>query len=180
MTAIQRACRAATACVLAGGGLLLAQSAPAPGPAPGPAPASAPAAGQPARGGGRGAPLSPEDQAEIATLDQLPAWTPGAGDGNYFIGPDYTPAQEQTPRDGVPKGRVETFEMSAADSRFFPDTGLRGTTPTRHVTVYIPSQYVPGTPARLIVSCDEYGARNNQLPTILDNMIADRRLPPIV
>ena len=48
------------------------------------------------------------------------------------------------------------------------------------MTVYIPSQYVPGTPAPLIVSCDAYGARNNQLPNILDNMIADHRLPPIV
>ena len=48
------------------------------------------------------------------------------------------------------------------------------------MTVYIPSQYVAGTAAPLIVSCDAYGARNNQLPTILDNMIAERRLPPII
>lgn len=39
---------------------------------------------------------------------------------------------------------------------------------------------MPGAPAPLIVSCDAYGARNNMLPTILDNMIADGRLPPIV
>ena len=70
--------------------------------------------------------------------------------------------------------------MNAADSQFYPDTGLRGATPTRDVTVYMPSQYVPGTAAPLIVSCDAYGARNNQLPNILDNMIADGRLPPIV
>jgi enterochelin esterase-like enzyme len=80
----------------------------------------------------------------------------------------------------VPKGRVETFTLNAADSKFYPDTGLRGATPTRQVTVYIPSQYKPGTAAPVIVSCDAYGARNGQLPTILDNMIADRRLPPII
>ena len=133
-----------------------------------------------AQGRGPRPPLTPDDTAEIATLDALPAWHAGAGDGNYFIGPDYAPAPELTPRDGVPKGRVETFTMQAADSRLFPDTGLRGATPTRQVTVYIPSQYQPGTAAPLIVSCDAYGARNNQLPTILDNMIADKRLPAIV
>ena len=50
--------------------------------------------------------------------------------------------------------------MNAADSKFYPDTGLRGATPTRQVTVYIPSQYVAGSAAPLIVSCDAYGARN--------------------
>jgi enterochelin esterase-like enzyme len=46
--------------------------------------------------------------------------------------------------------------------------------------VYIPSQYKAGTAAPVIVSCDAYGARNNQLPTILDNMIAAKRLPAII
>ena len=133
-----------------------------------------------APGRGNRPPLSEPDAAEIAKLETLPAWTRGAGDGDYFIGPEYAPAPELTPNDSVPKGRIETFTLNAADSKFYPDTGLRGATPTRTVTVYIPSQYVPGTAAPLIVSCDAYGARNNQLPTILDNMIAERRLPPIV
>jgi iron(III)-enterobactin esterase len=128
----------------------------------------------------RGGPLTPDEVAEVAKLDLLPAWTPGAGDGDYSIERPFTKAPELTPRDNVPKGRVEIFLMNAADSKFYPDIGLRGATPTRKVTVYIPSQYVPGTPAPLIVSCDAYGARNNQLPNVLDNMIADHRLPPIV
>jgi len=170
-----------TLSLLAGGAVLAGQTTPAAAPPPA-GPTQTEAAGA-ARGGGRGAPRAPlteADAAEIATLDRLPAWKPGAGDGNYFIGPDYAPAPEQTPVDGVPKGRVETFTVNAADSRFYPDTGLRGATPTRQVTVYIPAQYVAGTAAPLIVSCDAYGARNNQLPTVLDNMIAARRLPPIV
>jgi enterochelin esterase-like enzyme len=166
--------------LFAGGAVLLGQATPPPAaPSAGAAQTPAPGTGR----GGRGTPRPPltdADIAEIATLDALPAWTPAAGDGNYFIGPEYAPAPEQTPVDGVPKGRVETFTINAADSRFYPDTGLRGATPTRQITVYIPSQYVPGTPAPLIVSCDAYGARNNQLPTILDNMIAAHRLPPIV
>jgi iron(III)-enterobactin esterase len=132
------------------------------------------------RGGNRGGPLTEADKAEIAKLDGYPTWKAGDGDGNYSIGPMYAPASEQTPKDGVPKGRVEKFTLNAADSKFFPDTGLRGTASNRMVTVYIPSQYVPGTPAPLIVSCDAYGARNNQLPNILDNMIADHRLPAII
>src|SRR4029450_5875098 len=164
--------------LLVGGTLLFAQAAPPQTPVTAP-PATTGAAPTPGRGAGR-APLTPEDSAEIATLEGLPAWTPAAGDGNYFIGPEYAPAVEQTPKDGVPKGRVETFTMNAADSKFYPDTGLRGATPTRNVTSYIPSQDVAGAAAPLIVSCDAYGSRNNQLPNILDNMIAERRLPPII
>lgn len=163
---------------LFGAELIFAQATPAAAGAPATAPTTQASA---RRGGGRGgAPLTAADQAEIAKLNDFPAWKPGVGDGNYSIGPDYAPAPEQTPKDGVPHGKVESFELKAADSKFYPDTGLRGATPTRKVTVYIPSQYVPGTPAPLIVSCDAYGARNNQLPNILDNMIAEKRLPPIV
>ncbi|HVW06144.1 MAG TPA: hypothetical protein VHB78_14130, partial [Vicinamibacterales bacterium] len=143
--------------LFAGGAVLFGQTPPPAPPAAGAAQTTTPGNG---RGGGRGnprPPLTDADVTEIATLDRYPAWTPGAGDGNYFIGPEYAPAPEQTPVDSVPKGRVETFTINAADSRFYPDTGLRGATPTRQITVYIPSQYVPGTAAPLIVSCDAYG-----------------------
>jgi enterochelin esterase-like enzyme len=179
----------AAICLIAGGSVLFGQTPPTPAPAAGGAQAGAPAgapggapgqAGPGRGGGGNRAPLTPEDVAEIATLENFPAWKPGAGDGNFFIGPDYSLPPELTPKDGVPKGRVETFTVNAADSKFYPDTGMRGATPTRQVTVYIPSQYVAGTRAALIVSCDAYTVRDNQLPTILDNMIAEKRLPPII
>jgi enterochelin esterase-like enzyme len=179
MTTRTRTAQAGLVGLLMTGTVVLAQSAPTP-PAQTP-PAQTPAApAAPTAGRGNRPPLTEADAAEIAKVETYPAWTPKAGDGNYFIGPDYAPAPELTPKDGVPKGRVETFTMNAADSKFYPDTGLRGATPTRTVTVYIPSQYVAGTAAPLIVSCDAYGARNNQLPTILDNMIAEKRLPPII
>ena len=162
-------------CLLSETNLLFSQE---PAPGGGIAPTNAPAGAR--RGGNRGGPLSASDQAEIATLAELPEWKPGAGDGNYFIGPSYAPALEIASKDGVPKGRVESFTLNAADSKFYPGTGLRGANPTRKVTVYIPSQYAPGTPAPLIVSADAYGTRSNQLPNILDNMIADHRLPAIV
>jgi enterochelin esterase family protein len=124
--------------------------------------------------------LSDADKAEIAKADTFPAWTPGAPDGNYFVGPNYKPAPEQTPKDGVPKGKVVSFTFNEAESKFYPDTGKASWRATRHVTVYIPSQYVPGTPAPFIVSADEYGARGNQLPNVLDTMIAAHRVPVMI
>jgi enterochelin esterase-like enzyme len=128
----------------------------------------------------RGTPASPEELAEIGKLMELPLLTPGAGDGDYLVKPPYAPAPETVVRADVQKGRVERFELNAAESKFYPDTKLRDWKPTRAVTVYIPSQYVPGTPAPVIVTHDAQGARNNLLPTILDNMIADKRLPAMV
>jgi enterochelin esterase family protein len=151
------------------------------------APASS-AKATPAVGGGtaatvlhfRGGPATPTDLAEMAKLKQLPALTASAGEGDYLLKPPYAPAPEQTPRPEVPKGRVAEFTLTTAESKFYPDTGLRGATPTRAVTVYIPSQYVPGTAAPLLVTHDAMGARSNQLPTMLDNLIADHRLPAMV
>jgi enterochelin esterase-like enzyme len=66
--------------------------------------------------------------------------------------------------------------MDSAESKFYP--GVNGPL-QRHVCVYVPAQYVPGTAAPVIVSADAYGMRY-ALPTILDNMIADHRLPVMV
>lgn len=115
-------------------------------------------------------------------LAKFAPWTPGAGDGDYTIAPPYAKAPELTPRDGTPKGTVYHFTMDSADSKIYP--GIAKTAPGqvvpyhRRVTVYVPSQYVPGTPAPFLVSQDSMGA--GILPTILDNMIADHRLPPLV
>jgi len=128
----------------------------------------------------RGGPATPADEAEMAKLTQLPLLAAGSGEGDFQIKPPYAPAPEQTPRPDVPKGKVVKFTMQSAESKFYPDTGLRDWKPTRVVTVYIPSQYVPGTPAPLLVTHDAMGATNNQLATILDNMIADHRLPVMV
>jgi enterochelin esterase-like enzyme len=144
------------------------------------------------RGGRGGAPLTAEEQSAIAKLSALPAWKPGAGDGDYSIGPPYAPAPENAPRDGVPKGRVETFHLPLAGSGFYPPGAGRGaggdaavnSAATREVVVYIPAGYVPGTPAPLLVCHDAMGAHDQvpapYLPTILDNMIADRRLPAMI
>lgn len=97
-------------------------------------------------------------------------------DGDFAIGPNYTNALELTVREGVPKGAVHYFTMSSADSKIYP--GLRGPY-TREVYVYVPSQYVAGTPAPFIVVQDGK-SYTNRLPVVLDNLIADLRLPVMI
>jgi len=119
---------------------------------------------------------------ELTSPLAFPVLTPGAEDGDYRLAPPYSKAPELTPRDGVPKGTVYHFVMDSADSKLFP--GIAKDRPGelvpyhRGVTVYVSSQYVPGTPAPFLVSQDSMGS--GILPTILDNMIADKRLPAIV
>ena len=146
-----------------------------PPPAPPARAGQAPANG-PARGPRAQTPQSAEDIAEIAKLGNLPAWTSAAVDGDYSTGPGYPTAPELARRVGVHEGKVIEFVMNSADSKFYPGSGggLQ-----RHVCVYVPAEYVPGTVAPAIVSADAYGMRYN-LPTILDNMIYDRRLPVMV
>jgi iron(III)-enterobactin esterase len=137
----------------------------------------APASARGARGNRVVVPATEADIAEMARLSDLPPYASGLGDGNYSTGPDYAPAAEQTARDGVPQGKIVAFTMDSAESKIYP--GISGPF-QRAVSVYIPSQYVPGTAAPFIVSCDAYGLARKQLPTILDNMITDRRLPAMV
>lgn len=109
-------------------------------------------------------------------------YTAKVKDGNYLLDPPYVNAPELTPRDGVPKGRVFRFTMDSKDSKIY--SGIAKNAPgqvvpyQRRVTVYVPSQNVPTKAAPFLVSQDSMGA--GILPTILDNMIADRRLPPMV
>lgn len=113
------------------------------------------------------------DSAEIAKLMDFPAWGQNLGDGDYSNGPAYSTAPELAKRVGVPEGKVIEFVMNSSESKFYP--GVNGAI-SRHVCVYIPAGYVAGTVLPVIVSADAYGMRYN-LPTILDNMIYDQRLP---
>jgi enterochelin esterase-like enzyme len=119
-------------------------------------------------------------------------------DGNFIIGPTHTAAPEMTANPSVPQGTVTEFTMSSADSKIYPgiarDAGTFGTpdpnnpakleVPTSHpapytrrVAVYVPKQYVPGSAAPFIVGADGI---DRQLFTALDNLIAAKRLPPMV
>ena len=125
----------------------------------------------------------------------LPAPT---ADGNFVLGPTHLPAYESQEHDGVPRGAVIEFTMNSADSKLYPgiarDAGTWGiadpndpakmvvTTSrpapyTRHVAVYVPTQYVPGTAAPFIVGAD---GPDRLLFTVLDNLIAAHKVPAMV
>lgn len=146
--------------------------------------ADPPAAGAPRRG--RGEPLTAEDQSAIAKLAALPAWKPGVGDGDYSMTPPYVPAPENAPREGVPKGKVVTFHMDMTGSQFYPPrSGRDGSPPApREVNVYIPAGYDARAAAPLLFCHDAMGMHDNKpapyLPAILDNLIADKRLPAMI
>lgn len=123
---------------------------------------------------------------------------PVIADGNFIMGPTHAAAAEMVARDGVPKGMVSMFTMRSADSRIYPgiarDSGTFGVVAaadpaillvptshpapyTRRVTVYVPEQYASGTVAPFIVGAD---GPDQLLFTALDNLIAERRVPPMI
>jgi enterochelin esterase family protein len=131
---------------------------------------------------------------------ELPDGTlpPAGAEGNFIIGPTHPPAPEMTPQPGVPAGAVFEFTMSSSNSKLYPgiarDPNTHGTMDphdparlivttshpapyTRRVAVYVPAQYIPGTPAPFIVGAD---GPDRRLFTALDNLIAAHRVPAMV
>jgi enterochelin esterase-like enzyme len=136
----------------------------------------------------------------FVSAKELPdgAVAPADAYGNFVIGPTHTPAPEMSVQEGVPQGTVYNFTMSSADSKIYPGIGReKGTfgTPdpsnpaklvvttsrpapyTRRVAVYVPKQYVPGTPAPFIVGAD---GPDQLLFTALDNLIHQKRVPVMI
>jgi len=118
-------------------------------------------------------------QNPVFDLKQFAPYGPKADGGDYTIAPPFHNCPEMTPRDGVAKGHVEHFVMDSTDSAIFP--GISKSDPGhivpyhRRVSVYIPAGYVTGTPTPFLITQDSMGS--GELPRILDNMIADHRVP---
>jgi S-formylglutathione hydrolase FrmB len=109
------------------------------------------------------------------TLGDSGVTDPGsAGDGYFTIGPNYTP-DPLTTAQGAPMGAHISFIMQGSESQIYP--GINGNY-MRHVGVYVPKQYVPGTAAPFIVTQDAIG--EDLIPTILDNLINAKQLPKMV
>ena len=145
-------------------------------------------------------PAREPNTAGYVTAKELPDGSLPAidADGNFVIGPTHPPAPEMSVRDDVPHGKICNVTMNSAESRIYPgiarDPGTFGTPDpadpaklvvttshpapyTRHVAVYVPQQYVAGTAAPLIVGAD---GPDQVLFTILDNLIANKRVPAAV
>jgi enterochelin esterase-like enzyme len=121
-------------------------------------------------------------------------------DGNFVIGPEYVPAPERKPVAGVPQGKVQQFEIDSKETKLLnpgiarkefgkvdpnnPKTLIVETHNIdfkRKITVYIPAQYKPGSEAPFLVVHDgPTGNPNMELPRILDNLIAQKRVPPLI
>jgi iron(III)-enterobactin esterase len=131
---------------------------------------------------------------------QLPdgANAPADADGNFILGPTHNSAPEMSPQPAELQGTIVEFTMSSADSKLYPgiarDPGTFGTPDpadpakllvptshpapyTRHVAVYVPKQYVPGTAAPFIVGAD---GPDRMLFTALDSLTAEHRLPVMI
>jgi hypothetical protein len=139
----------------------------------------APVTAQPA---GRGP--DPQGPPLVPTPARTTTPTPDK-DGNFVIGPPYVPAPELTVKDDVPKGTIHEFTMDSKDSKIYP--GIARAQPgavvpyTRQVAVYVPARYVAGTPAPFIVVQDGMSPTyRNNLPTILDNLIHEKRVPALI
>jgi enterochelin esterase family protein len=134
-------------------------------------------------------------------LDGKPGVNPPVNvEGDYVVGPDYIPAPEGKAVEGVPQGKVMQFTMESKDCKLFnpgiardvfgtvdpnnPKTLIVETHPidyTRHITVYVPAQYVAGSETPFIVGHDgPRGKPDMTLAHMLDNLIAQKRVPAMV
>jgi iron(III)-enterobactin esterase len=165
-----------------------------------PAPQAAPTPATPARPLRPAPPTRDPHTPGYVQATELPdgANAPANADGNFIIGPTHNPAPESSVQQGVPQGTVIELTMNSAESKFYPGIAREPNTfgtpdpadpakllvPTshpapwtRHVTVYVPKQYVPGTAAPFIVGAD---GPDKLLFTVLDNLIAERKVPAMV
>ena len=127
-------------------------------------------------------------------------------DGNFRIAPPYASDPAFSEKPNVPKGRVIRFTINSAESKIFPTApvgGARGArgdagapaeppqhqTFQRQIAVYIPDGYVPNTPTPFIVVQDGQTYLSPEgnpvtdkafMPPMLDNLIHEKRIPPIV
>ena len=138
--------------------------------------------------------------AGYVTAIELPdgANAPANKDGNFIIGPTHTPAPEMAVQAGVPQGMVYTFDMLSKDSKMYPGIARDPDTcgqpdPSnpaklivttshpgsykRHVSVYVPKQYVAGTASPFLIGAD---GPDKALFTALDNLIAEKKVPVMI
>jgi enterochelin esterase-like enzyme len=153
--------------------------------------------------------VRPPPPTRPADAPGAPKWTVVAGagmnapvdaEGDFVIGPDYLPAKELEPIDGVPRGSIVQFSIESKDSKFYPGIAREvfGTVDpnnpktlivethakpwSRAITVYVPAQYKKGAASPFIVTHDGPRLYENDpsLARILDNLIARKRVPAMI
>jgi enterochelin esterase family protein len=122
----------------------------------------------------------PAAESPVAATNASPART--TDNVEFTIGPVYVNAPELTVKDGVPKGTVREFVMNSEDSKVYPGIAKNqtGTVPyKRKVCVYVPQQYVAGTPSPFVVVQDGMGYTNSMVK-VLDNLIYEHSVPSMI
>ena len=138
---------------------------------------------------------------DFIRLDDKPGVNPPVDAvGNYVIGPDYKPAPERQAAKDTPKGKVTQFTIDSKTTKLLnpgiarevfgtvdpknPRTLIVETHEidyTRKITVYVPAQYKAGSVAPFMINHDgPQGKPNQDIANILDNLIAQKRIPPII
>ncbi len=131
--------------------------------------------------------------------ERFPTPPPPVTAENSIIGPAYADAPEAIANPAVPQGDVHEFILYSEDSKIYPgivrvhdmqrDANGNYIAPPgglsapgryeRHVYVYIPKQLPAGAPAPFMVVQDGH-SYVKRMVNIMDNMIAAKRLPPMV
>lgn len=102
---------------------------------------------------------------------------PGSeGDGKRVVNKPFMQAPETIASPSVPHGTKLKFTLPKGSSKRYPNAV------DREINVYVPMQYVKGTPAPVIVVQDgnNFFGFVDLLSNTLDNLIAAKKLPPIV
>jgi iron(III)-enterobactin esterase len=190
-------CASARRFVLAGLAAMLANGsaqkalAQVPGAAPQAAPAAPPRITTPARSpDGPGAP-------KFIVVAESGTNPPVDRGGDFVIGPPYQRPRELDVISGIAQGRVEQFTLESTASKFFPGIArnspgtvdpdnpltlrleVRPQSYQRAITVYIPAGVQPGQALPFMVVHDgpRLGQQDQTLTHVLDNMIAQKRVP---
>ena len=143
-------------------------------------------------------PALAQPPAADADAKKIPTPPPAVTAENSIIGPDYANAPESVANPAVPQGDIREFILYSEDSKIYPGivraqemqrdargnyfvpAGTSLSKPgryERHVYVYIPKQVTPNAPFMVVQDGHSYVKR---MANILDNMIAAKRLPPMV
>jgi enterochelin esterase family protein len=103
-------------------------------------------------------------------------------DSDVTLRPPFSNSTDLIVNTSAPQGTIHRFTMKSEDSKIYK--GISRDKPgavvpyQRQVAVYIPAQYVAGTPAPFIVVQDGYNPKYHYtVPTALDNLIHQKKVP---
>jgi enterochelin esterase-like enzyme len=102
---------------------------------------------------------------------------PGSeGDGKRTLEQPFAASPDVSTHDGVPHGTKLKFVLPKGSTQRYADAD------DREINVYVPTQYLEGTPAPVIVVQDgnQFFGWVELISNTLDNLIGANKLPPIV